>query len=128
MARKVEELMASDRFKHGSEDDLRKRSSTWLKDKTDLHLHRSFSEKFSRCESREEHVWFHTESEKTRPLQPLLPCQQELHGSNLGTSTSIPFSSSLTLFQPVRVTPEAYYLFDAAALGVPELCDAFKVR
>jgi transcription elongation factor SPT6 len=29
---------------------------------------------------------------------------------------------------PVRVAPEAYYLFDAAAVGVPELCDAFKVR
>ncbi|KAF9075222.1 transcription elongation factor SPT6 [Rhodocollybia butyracea] len=29
---------------------------------------------------------------------------------------------------PVRVTPEAYYLFEAAATGVPELCDAFKVR
>jgi len=29
---------------------------------------------------------------------------------------------------PVRVTPEAYHLFDAAAVGVPELCDAFKVR
>jgi transcription elongation factor SPT6 len=26
------------------------------------------------------------------------------------------------------VAPEAYYLFDAAAVGVPELCDAFKVR
>lgn len=26
------------------------------------------------------------------------------------------------------MTPEAYYLFDAAAVGVPELCDAFKVR
>ena len=30
--------------------------------------------------------------------------------------------------KPIRVTPEAYYLFDAAAVGVPELCDAFKVR
>lgn len=28
----------------------------------------------------------------------------------------------------MRVAPEAYYLFDAAAVGVPELCDAFKVR
>ncbi|KAI0683701.1 transcription elongation factor SPT6 [Cytidiella melzeri] len=28
----------------------------------------------------------------------------------------------------VRVTPEAYYLFDTPAAGVPELCDAFKVR
>ena len=32
------------------------------------------------------------------------------------------------LQQPVRVAPEAYYLFDAPAPGVPELCDAFKVR
>lgn len=30
--------------------------------------------------------------------------------------------------QPIRVTPEAYYLFEAAAVGVAELCDAFKVR
>ena len=30
--------------------------------------------------------------------------------------------------QPVRVTPEAYYLFETPAAGVPELCDAFKVR
>ncbi|KAG7092573.1 hypothetical protein E1B28_008921 [Marasmius oreades] len=29
---------------------------------------------------------------------------------------------------PVRVAPEAYYLFEAAAVGVQELCDAFKVR
>ncbi|TBU50800.1 transcription elongation factor SPT6 [Dichomitus squalens] len=29
---------------------------------------------------------------------------------------------------PVRVTPAAYYLFDTPAAGVPELCDAFKVR
>ncbi|KAI0374913.1 transcription elongation factor Spt6 [Pilatotrama ljubarskyi] len=29
---------------------------------------------------------------------------------------------------PVRVTPHAYYLFETPAPGVPELCDAFKVR
>ncbi|KIY72184.1 hypothetical protein CYLTODRAFT_63573 [Cylindrobasidium torrendii FP15055 ss-10] len=29
---------------------------------------------------------------------------------------------------PVRVSPEAYYLFEAVAPGVSELCDAFKVR
>jgi len=39
-------------------------------------------------------------------------------------SITLPDSS----LQPIRVTPEAYYLFDAAAVGVPELCDAFKVR
>ena len=30
--------------------------------------------------------------------------------------------------QPVRVAPEAFYLFDTPATGVPELCDAFKLR
>lgn len=30
--------------------------------------------------------------------------------------------------QPVRVAPEAYYLFETPAAGVSELCDAFKVR
>lgn len=38
------------------------------------------------------------------------------------------FRPRLIYIQPVRVAPEAYYLFDAAAVGVPELCDAFKVR
>ncbi|ETW76105.1 hypothetical protein HETIRDRAFT_422695 [Heterobasidion irregulare TC 32-1] len=28
---------------------------------------------------------------------------------------------------PVRIAPEAYYLFDMAATGVPELCNASKV-
>lgn len=28
----------------------------------------------------------------------------------------------------MRVAPEAYYLFDTPATGVPELCNAFKVR
>lgn len=38
------------------------------------------------------------------------------------------FTNADPNYQPVRVTPEAYYLFEAAAVGVPELCDAFKVR
>ncbi|KAI0273742.1 transcription elongation factor Spt6 [Gloeopeniophorella convolvens] len=29
---------------------------------------------------------------------------------------------------PVRVAPEAFYLFETPATGVPELCDAFKLR
>jgi transcription elongation factor SPT6 len=36
--------------------------------------------------------------------------------------------NSIVQTWPVRVAPEAFYLFDAAAVGVPELCDAFKVR
>src|SRR5258708_14355733 len=39
-----------------------------------------------------------------------------------------PINHVLNQTQPVRVAPEAYYLFDAPAVGVPELCDAFKVR
>ena len=34
----------------------------------------------------------------------------------------------LFVLQPVRVMPESYCLFEAAVAGVPELCDAFKVR
>jgi transcription elongation factor SPT6 len=30
--------------------------------------------------------------------------------------------------QPVRVTPEAYFLYDTPVTGVSELCDAFKIR
>ncbi|KAI0093685.1 transcription elongation factor Spt6 [Irpex rosettiformis] len=36
--------------------------------------------------------------------------------------------NSMVQVWPVRVTPEAYYLFETPAAGVPELCDAFKVR
>ncbi|KAI6122716.1 SH2 domain-containing protein, partial [Pisolithus croceorrhizus] len=30
--------------------------------------------------------------------------------------------------QPMHVTPESYCLFEAPVTGIPELCDAFKVR
>lgn len=37
-------------------------------------------------------------------------------------------SKSVVTSWPVKVVPEAYELFDAKAVGVNELCDAFKVR
>ncbi|KAL5532712.1 SPT6 [Sanghuangporus sanghuang] len=40
----------------------------------------------------------------------------------------LPKKGSAIQTWPVRVAPEAYYLFDAAAAGVSELCNAFKVR
>lgn len=43
----------------------------------------------------------------------------------------LPFATCMTNLksaQPVRVAPEAFYLFDTPATGVPELCDAFKLR
>ncbi|KAJ7774913.1 transcription elongation factor SPT6 [Mycena metata] len=95
MARKVEELMAHDRFKHGSEEDLH------------LYLKNSLA------------------------ANP----GKSMYGFTLNRKRPGHFSlcflankNSLVQTWPVRVTPEAYYLFDAAALGVPELCDAFKLR
>ncbi|KAJ6496747.1 transcription elongation factor SPT6 [Mycena vitilis] len=93
MARKVEELMASDRFKHGSEDDL------------------------------------HLSLKNSLAANP----GKSMYGFTLNRKRPGHFSlcflankNSMVQTWPVRVTPEAYYLFDAAALGVPELCDAFK--
>ncbi|KAF8212158.1 transcription elongation factor SPT6 [Mycena galopus ATCC 62051] len=95
MTRKVEELMAHERFKHGSEDDL------------------------------------HLSLKNSLAANPA----KSMYGFTLNRKKPGHFSlcflankNSVVQTWPVRVTPEAYYLFDAAALGVPELCDAFKVR
>ncbi|KAJ7905577.1 transcription elongation factor SPT6 [Mycena olivaceomarginata] len=95
MARKVEQLMAHERFKHGSEDDL------------------------------------HLSLKNSLAANPA----KSMYGFTLNRKRPGHFSlcflankNSVVQTWPVRVTPEAYYLFDAAALGVPELCDAFKVR
>ncbi|KAJ7430704.1 transcription elongation factor SPT6 [Mycena galericulata] len=95
MARKVEELMAHDRFKQGTEDDLH------------LYLKNSLA---------------------ANPAK-------SMYGFTLNRKRPGHFSlcflankNSVVQTWPVRVTPEAYHLFDAAAVGVPELCDAFKVR
>ncbi|KAJ6630875.1 transcription elongation factor SPT6 [Mycena sp. CBHHK59/15] len=95
MARKVEELMAHDRFKHGTEDDL------------------------------------HLSLKNSLAANP----GKSMYGFTLNRKRPGHFSlcflankNSVVQTWPVRVTPEAYYLFDAAAVGVPELCDAFKVR
>ncbi|KAJ7709827.1 transcription elongation factor SPT6 [Mycena rosella] len=95
MARKVEELMAHDRFKHGTEEDL--------------HL-------------------FLKNSLAANP-------GKSMYGFTLNRRRPGHFSlcflankNSVVQTWPVRVAPDAYYLFNAPALGVPELCDAFKVR
>ncbi|KAF9535288.1 transcription elongation factor SPT6 [Crepidotus variabilis] len=95
MARRVEELMAHDKFKHGSEDDLHLFLKNYLtanpsKSMYGFTLNRKRPGHFNLC---------------------------FLANKNSTVQT-----------WPIRVTPEAYYLFDAPAVGVPELCDAFKVR
>ncbi|KAG6917973.1 hypothetical protein DXG01_017157 [Tephrocybe rancida] len=97
MARRCEELMAHEKFKHGSEDELHLFLKNFLaanpaKSMYGFTLNRKRPGHFNLC---------------------------FLANKN---------SAVQTWASPVRVTPEAYYLFDAAAVGVPELCDAFKVR
>jgi len=95
MARRVEELMAHEKFKHGSEDELHLFLKNFLaanpaKSMYGFTLNRKRPGHFNLCFL----------ANKNSPVQTW----------------------------PIRVAPEAYYLFDAAAVGVPELCDAFKVR
>ncbi|KAH9935008.1 transcription elongation factor Spt6 [Fomitopsis serialis] len=95
MARKVEELMAHEKFKHGSEDDLHIFLKNYVaanpaKSAYGFTLNRKRPGHFNLC--------------------------------------FLPNKSSTVQTWPVRVTPEAYYLFDTAASGVSELCDAFKIR
>ncbi|THU88395.1 transcription elongation factor SPT6 [Dendrothele bispora CBS 962.96] len=95
MARRVEELMAHDRFKAGSEDELH----LFLKNQLAANPAKSMYG-FTLNRKRPGHFNLCFLANKQAAVQTW----------------------------PVRVTPEAYYLFDAAAVGVPELCDAFKVR
>ncbi|KDQ60952.1 hypothetical protein JAAARDRAFT_55682 [Jaapia argillacea MUCL 33604] len=95
MARRVEELMAHEKFKAGTEDDL--------------HL---FLKNFVAANP-----------------------SKSAYGFTLNRKRPGHFSlcflankNSTVQSWPVRVAPEAYYLFETAAPGVQELCDAFKIR
>ena len=61
-ARRVEELMAHEKYKHGTEDDLRGSLVANLKNPLIARYHRSFPEKFRRSQPCKEYVWFHLES------------------------------------------------------------------
>ncbi|KZT70155.1 transcription elongation factor Spt6 [Daedalea quercina L-15889] len=95
MARKVEELMAHEKFKHGSEDDLH----IFLKNYVAANPAKS-AYGFTLNRKRPGHFNLCFLANKNSTVQTW----------------------------PVRVTPEAYYLFDTPATGVSELCDAFKIR
>ncbi|KAF7294872.1 Transcription elongation factor Spt6 [Mycena indigotica] len=95
MARKVEELMAHDRYKAGSEDDLH----IFLKNSLAANPGKSM-------------YGFTLNRKRPGHFSLCFLANKNSHVQNW----------------PVRVTPESYMLFDAAAVGVPELCDAFKVR
>ncbi|KAI0798004.1 transcription elongation factor Spt6 [Abortiporus biennis] len=95
MARKVEELMAHEKFKQGPEDELH----LFLKNFVAANPARS-AYGFTLNRKRPGHFNLCFLANKNSTVQTW----------------------------PVRVTPEAYYLFETPAAGVSELCDAFKVR
>ncbi|PSR77343.1 hypothetical protein PHLCEN_2v7944 [Hermanssonia centrifuga] len=95
MARKVEELMAHDKFKQGPEEELH----LFLKNFVAANPARS-AYGFTLNRKRPGHFNLCFLANKNSTVQTW----------------------------PVRVSPEAYYLFETPAAGVPELCDAFKVR
>ncbi|TFY57669.1 hypothetical protein EVJ58_g6888 [Rhodofomes roseus] len=95
MVRKVEELMAHEKFKHGSEDDLH----IFLKN--------------------------YVAANPTRSAYGFTINRKRPGHFNLCFLAN---KNSTVQTWPIRVTPEAYYLFDTPATGVSELCDAFKIR
>ncbi|EPQ58032.1 transcription elongation factor Spt6 [Gloeophyllum trabeum ATCC 11539] len=95
MARRVEELMAHEKFKHGSEEEL--------------HL---FLKNFVAANPSKSAYGFTLNRKRPGHFNLCFLANK----------------NSTVQSWPVRVAPEAYYLFDTAAPGVQELCDAFKIR
>jgi hypothetical protein len=74
MARRVEELMAHEKFKHGSEDELREFYFPILFSlglRLTLDGNRSLPEKLFGSEPRQKYVWLYIEQKATRPFQSL---------------------------------------------------------
>lgn len=86
MARRVEELMAFEKFKPGPEDELRQCSSiTCPCSILNLrHVFRSLPEELRRRQSIEECIRVCSQQKAARTLQPVLLGQQEFDDSNLG--------------------------------------------
>ena len=69
MAWKVEELMAHEKFKHGTEDDLRQLELfLCLTGYSTQSFNRLVFEKLPCRQPRKEHVWFHSQSQAARAL------------------------------------------------------------
>ncbi|EAU81112.2 hypothetical protein CC1G_09754 [Coprinopsis cinerea okayama7 len=109
MARRVEDLMNHEKFKPGTEEDLHLFVMNIYAYYTSITL---FLKNFLAA----------------NPMK-------SMYGFTLNRKKPGNFSlcflankNSTVQTWPIRVTPEAYYLFDASAIGVSELCDAFKVR
>ncbi|KAI0256807.1 transcription elongation factor Spt6 [Lactifluus subvellereus] len=95
LARRVEELMAFEKFKPGPEDEL--------------HL---FLKNFVAANPSKSAYGFTLNRKRPGHFNLCFLANK----------------SSAVQTWPVRVAPEAFYLFDTPATGVPELCDAFKLR
>jgi hypothetical protein len=72
VARRVEELMAHEKFKHGSEDELRRSRRLWSLFPTDEPQSRSLPKELCCSQSSEECLWVYTQPEEARSFQPML--------------------------------------------------------
>lgn len=83
--------MAHEKFKQGSEDELREWFCLVFRASLGFTLLcRSVFEEFCRSEPRQKYLWIYVEPQKTRSFQSLLFGEQELYRPNLGNM----FSSS----------------------------------
>jgi hypothetical protein len=85
MARRVEDLMNHDRFKKGTEDDLRRKQLRIKSSFTDT-LFRYLLEELRCSQSCEEYVRVYFESQETRSFQPLFFVELEVERSNVACS------------------------------------------
>lgn len=133
MARRVEELMAHEKFK--KDDDELRECKLNIENKTLIliyHFTDKFLTNFVSANPTKSIYGFALNRKKPGHFNLSFLAKK---GSSIQTwvrSCNL-FDPSQDLklcifFKPIRVAPEAYYLFDAAAAGVSELCDAFKVR
>ena len=129
MARRVEELMAHEKFKQGKEDDLREFGEFLALHLTKFSAIDLFLKNFVAANPAKSMYGFALNRKKPGHFNLCFLANKGSAVQTWVTELVLNPSSSANCFpQPVRVAPEAYYLFDAAAVGVPELCDAFKVR
>ena len=91
MARKVEELMMHEKFKPGTEDDLRAYDHRLtVASADDAGYCRSLPQELRCCEPVKECLWFHPQPQAAWTLQPLLSCQQKLNSADMGMSYICP--------------------------------------
>lgn len=109
--------MAHEKFKYGSEDELRE-CSCHIRCRPPQFRHRSILEEFHGRQSRKKHVRVYPQSQTPQSLQPLL-LEQEFYCANLGMPCLIVFQKDAKCHASY---PMMLWLWES------QNSDAFKVR